>query len=70
MTAYPETCLIDYLDGDRTVITVEAPSDCDTEVGVVARITIDVNEGKIRHRVGLSSAACRVLAARLKELSK
>lgn len=70
MTAHPETCLIDYQDGDRTVLTVESPSDCDTEAGAVARLTIDVNEGKIRHRIGLSPSACRTLAARLMELSE
>lgn len=69
MTSYPETCLIDHQDGDRTVLTVEGPTDCDTESGAVARLTIDVNSGNLFHQMGLSQEACSVLARRLTHLA-
>lgn len=67
MTAYPVTCLIDYEDGYLTVITLEEPSDSDTEAGAIAKLRIKADDGKAL-QVGLSPEAAEALERRLREL--
>lgn len=67
MTAYPVTCLVDYEGGYRPVITLEEPSDADTEMGAIARLRIMTDDGKAL-QVGLSPEAAEVLERRLREL--
>lgn len=67
MTAYPETCLIDHEDGIRTTLTLESPSDADTERGAIARLCLTIEDGS-PITIGLSPAAVDALIARLREL--
>lgn len=67
MTAHPVVCLVDYEDGYRTVITLEEPSDADTEMGAIARLRIMTDDGKTL-QVGLSPEAAEALERRLREL--
>lgn len=67
MTAYPVTCLVDDEDVYRTVITLEEPSDADTEMGAIARLRIMTNDGKTL-QVVLSPEAAEALERRLREL--
>lgn len=67
MTAYPVTCLVANEDGYRTVITIEEPSDADTEMGAIAKLRITADDGKAL-QVGLSPEAAEALERRLLEL--
>lgn len=67
MTAYPVTCLVANEDGYRTVITLEEPSDADTEMGAIARLRIMTDDGKTL-QVWLSPEAAEALERRLREL--
>lgn len=67
MTAHPVTCIVDYEDGFRTVITLEDASDADAEQGAIARLAIVTDEGKTL-RFALSPEACEALERRLLEL--
>ncbi len=67
MTAHPVTCLVDHEDGYRTVITLEEPTDYDTEAGAIARLRITTDDGKTI-QVGLSPEAAEALERRLREL--
>jgi hypothetical protein len=67
MTAHPVTCIVDYEDGVRTVITLEEPSDVDAEQGAIARLRVTTDDYKMI-TVGLSPEAVEVLERRLLEL--
>lgn len=67
MTAYPVTCLVDYEDGVRTVMTLEEASDSDSETGAIARLCITTDDGKML-RIGLSPEACEALERRMLEI--
>lgn len=70
MTAYPTTCLVDHENGCRTVITIEEPSDYDTEMGAIARLRITVDNVKTIQvtQVRLSLEALEALERRCREL--
>src|SRR5690606_23406852 len=70
MTAYPTTCLVDHENGCRTVITIEEPSDYDTEMGAIARLRITVDNVKTIQvtQVRLSPEALEALERRCREL--
>src|SRR5690606_10497101 len=70
MTAYPTTCLVDHENGCRTVITIEEPSDYDTEMGAIARLRITVDNVKTIKvtQVRLSPEALEALERRCREL--
>lgn len=67
MTAHPVTCLVDYEDGYRTVITLEEGSDSDAEEGAIARLRITMDDGKTI-QVGLSPEALNHLGKRFDDL--
>lgn len=69
MTAYPVTCLVANEDGYRTVITLEEPSDADTEMGATVRLRIMTDDGKTL-QAGLSPEAAESLELRLRELGE
>lgn len=70
MTAYPTTCLVDHENGFRTVITIEEPSDYDTEMGAIARLRITVDNVKTIQvtQVRLSLEAIEAIERRCREL--